>query len=64
MNTAEKLKPCPFCGGAAILQHIRAGHRVCCDNPECIVSPEVVEDSPDEAIAAWNTRAVLHGGAK
>ena len=58
---ADKLLPCPFCGGEARLAHdFIHGWEVMCDNwKECIAHPSVViygDDSRDKAIEAWNNR--------
>ena len=62
---AEKLKPCPFCGGEAKLKHIRPIIIVMCKN--CGYAPCSVSDYMEEgdnigdikkiAIEAWNRRA-------
>ncbi len=57
---SEELKPCPFCGGKS-MTHTEGWEfsgvwwTVCC--PKCDFSgPEFLKK--DEAIAAWNNRAV------
>ena len=58
----EKLKPCPFCGGKAILnaENITAApvpttyYRVFCAECPCTMG---VFMYADEAIEAWNRRA-------
>ena len=62
-KTKLKLKPCPFCGGAAEpLVRVRATgkrHVVGCRNIGCGVSVETDEyDTPEEAAEAWNGRPV------
>ena len=58
--TAPDLKPCPFCGGDVF--HIQSwegdSHDVGCFNSECPIKPNAWAETEDEAIAAWNTRAV------
>lgn len=61
----DKLKPCPFCGGEAIL--IKASEQdsrlplimydVACNNSDCLVNPNTENrELKEEAIKAWNTR--------
>ena len=53
---SEKLKPCPFCGGAAELyapEHYGAPREVMCD----CGARGALSYSKAEAIAAWNRRA-------
>ena len=58
-----KLKPCPFCGGKAIIAKITYGevntfYSVTCDNWRCAVATVVPNYSDkEEAIEAWNRRA-------
>lgn len=47
----EKLKPCPFCGGEAVVHTLGTGYIVEC--LECAVST-ACENTKAEAIAAWN----------
>lgn len=55
------LKPCPFCGGAPILNEKQTF--IACDNPDCVINPcldweiEPKTNTKAEAIAAWNRRA-------
>ncbi len=55
------LKPCPFCGGAPILNEEQTF--IACDNPDCFINPcfdweiEPKINTKAEAIAAWNRRA-------
>lgn len=53
---AEKLKPCPFCGAPA--EQPKPYRRIECSNPDCGPMPVVRGNTLDEAIAAWNRRAV------
>ena len=54
----EKLKPCPFCGGKAILEHSHLMPYVKCINLMCDVQPWTkCEYTDDEAIEAWNRRS-------
>lgn len=48
------IKPCPFCGGNAILKEKYAIH---CENSDCIVgSVAMIYRTKDLAIKAWNRR--------
>ena len=55
----EKLKPCPFCGGEALMWRWNGGVRIDCGNwtlttPEHIVG--VGAKTAEEAIKLWNKR--------
>lgn len=57
----EKLKPCPFCGGKAVLKQIPIGqdfpYYVQCDNMKCLInSSTCCRATPEEAIEIWNHR--------
>lgn len=58
-----KLKPCPFCGGEAVLKRDRAGsHCVKCTNCGCMTTyqfdfGEGEEVSKRKAADVWNRRA-------
>ena len=57
MTDAPKLLPCPFCGGAAVLDPGEIT-RAECGGDECPMDECYTELLPrDEAIAAWNRRA-------
>lgn len=53
-SVQEKLKPCPFCGGAAVqlISGSPGGHYARCDG--CLASSD--DRTRDSAIAAWNRR--------
>lgn len=58
----SELKPCPFCGGEAVianLPHAAFGEWVvgCSRDNPCEIQPDVWRNSKAEAIEAWNTRA-------
>lgn len=54
----KKLKPCPFCGGRAILRHDSSGCYVECGNGMCSVMPTTwYFDEEEKVIEAWNRRA-------
>ena len=65
-NNTQKLKPCPFCGGKAIIEYESqnvgyaddfVGYSVHCSNNQCIGhNMFTVYASRAEAIAAWNRR--------
>jgi Lar family restriction alleviation protein len=55
-----ELKPCPFCGGEAKLDHVTHSSIVYCT--ECRASAKLIDFSPEYAsdekvIEAWNRRA-------
>lgn len=56
----EKLKPCPFCGGEAIIVHVgRSGSRVTCKYCYCstaFVSISTIYSCDEKAAEAWNRR--------
>lgn len=54
----DKLKPCPFCGGEVKLQSDDYACQVICDNDDCLVAPFEDFGDNEEAIKAWNTRAI------
>lgn len=64
MSEEIKLKPCPFCGGEAILVASKPGHEgriwhiARCRDRRCIgASMNVWEYRPERAAANWNRRA-------
>lgn len=50
---SEQLKPCPFCG-AEPREEWNGGRQILCE--VCGVGTSV-EDTPEKALAVWNTRA-------
>lgn len=56
-----KLKPCPFCGGKAVVGwQVMHGDKIWhveCQSVECSTS-ECYRKTRREAIAAWNTRPI------
>ncbi len=59
----SELKPCPFCGCAAIVTTAESGfEEAVCDNAICPISPRTGKrGSKQQAITAWNTRATPTG---
>lgn len=59
----QELKPCPFCGGQARIGYAINDYNrwgVSCQNCGCSVEVEDwkgVDDTEENAIAAWNRRA-------
>lgn len=59
----EELKPCPFCGGEAMI-HIETEYlrfAVYCFNADCTTNPGTTQsfEAESAAIAAWNRRPLL-----
>jgi len=57
-----KLKPCPFCGGEAVLKKVPntliTPYYVRCDNKECAMWVATCNrGTAEEAIELWNRRA-------
>lgn len=54
----EELKPCPFCGGAAVIvTNYMGGVKIRCKNASaCSITQEWWDDEED-AFKAWNKRA-------
>ena len=56
----DTLKPCPFCGESCveIIKWFNApeGHFVSCENEDCLVAPQTVGKTRNQAIENWNTR--------
>ena len=61
MPNTETPAPCPFCGSAPRLERFTYEYAYGCTSDACKVRPSTKEDcrTPEEALAAWNTRA--HG---
>lgn len=64
----EELKPCPFCGGEAVL-HVNNGVMVVCKKCGCRTNTGIDYWNPiygyqsrsvDEVIEAWNRRAAVN----
>ncbi|MBQ9564189.1 MAG: Lar family restriction alleviation protein [Synergistaceae bacterium] len=57
----DKLKPCPFCGGEAVLDFVDddAWYVHCIDyDGDCDMRPHTKSyETPEEAIEVWNRRA-------
>lgn len=59
MSTIQltNLKPCPFCGGEAKLEHYENdGYLPMCSVDGCFGMIEIWFETPEEAIEAWNRR--------
>ena len=53
----NKIKQCPFCGSRAVLRTYDDKYYVRCSNVGCkVYAATENEDSPEEAIRAWNKR--------
>lgn len=58
----DELKPCPFCGGAAMLitckyRHNQTLYYVTCSNDDCAIAPETSEYLEARyAVEYWNRR--------
>jgi len=53
-----KLKPCPFCGRAAIIEQLSPRRcAVGCPSAECGVQPLVIHSAEAGACEMWNQRA-------
>lgn len=55
-----ELKPCPFCGGKAVIHESIIGryYIMCSVSKICTVIPStLVYSNPNDAIEAWNRRA-------
>ena len=62
----NELKPCPFCGSAALLDHIPISggceiYRVKCTNEACKVTT-FCEEEKLAAVAVWNRRIYSEDG--
>jgi ssDNA-binding Zn-finger/Zn-ribbon topoisomerase 1 len=58
---SKELKPCPFCGGVAVVRQTRllGGFTVCCINNDCGVKPSTDRWFAIQlAIDEWNKRAL------
>ena len=58
---SEELKPCPFCGGEATLDHVNGSHGelwdIFCSTRSCEIRPCTVWFTTEQdAIEAWNRR--------
>lgn len=55
---AEKLKPCPFCGGEAELVRNSSGsYFVRCTDRQCAARTRLFHENENGARASWNRRA-------
>lgn len=59
--TKPDLKPCPFCGGEATAENLIIDAIVRCSGCSAVIAkrhPAQNDNGYQEAIAAWNTRAI------
>lgn len=57
-QASEELKPCPFCGGEALILSDWRGESIGCDEENCEINPRTEsQDSLSDAMRAWNRRA-------
>jgi len=57
-----KLKPCPFCGGRAVLEKIGWPHLVSCIKCGArMISIKWEKDGEQEAVKKWNQRVKQDG---
>lgn len=56
MSDTSDLRPCPFCGGSAILEGQALAWTVTCEN--CGMQT-AVRNKPEQATADWNSRVPL-----
>ena len=56
----KELKPCPFCGGEALVKrNFYGNYYIACNNENCLcVVFTIVFTRKSEAVNAWNRRAV------
>ena len=60
-----KLKPCPFCGGEAIMFRPRNRTFIQCENYKIGVHDVLITaPTQEKAVKAWNTRTPKEGGAE
>lgn len=52
---SDELKPCPFCGGKAVLLNYGGLCTARCDG-KCYVGLVGLDDSYEKSIKRWNTR--------
>lgn len=71
MTNENEMKPCPFCGGEAMIQFQIAGYcgaRVSCVECDAETGGYKVKGDNDaadaQAVTAWNTRTDLHDATK
>lgn len=59
-TSEQEVKPCPFCGGSAVITDVRESHhsfKVGCYSDTCWQPGTGYFDTEQEAIAAWNKRS-------
>lgn len=56
---SEELKPCPFCGYAALLARCVTRYEVRCLNCDAVFYLDGYDVGADETVAAWNERAEI-----
>ena len=54
---SEELKPCPFCGSEAMIQHTRKWYFAVCCNPDCETTG-LCDLGVSGATEVWNIRPI------
>ena len=54
--TAEKLRPCPFCGSGALQGHVQGVYWTGCFNVKCPIKPKAISTCNSTSMRKWNQR--------